>query len=278
LATDTGYASATTVPCTTTPVTGTANTAVTATASSLTANTAYIYRVRATNAGGGPVNGASEPFTTVVNAPTVVTGAGASGITQTGATVAGTVNPNSGNVTACKIEYGTSAGYGSQVNCASLPGGGSAAVNISAALTGLNAGTTYHFRVVATNVGGTGNGSDQTFKTEDATCATDPSRCPPPEPPENKITLGSAKPKGENIALKVTVPGAGSLKATGKKMATLKGNAKGAGTVTLKLKLSSAGKKELHAKGKVTVKVTVTFTPTGGTAGMATKMVTFKKR
>ena len=35
---------------------------------------------------------------------------------------------------------------------------------VSAHVEGLNANTTYHFRFSATNAGGTGEGSDETFK------------------------------------------------------------------------------------------------------------------
>jgi phosphodiesterase/alkaline phosphatase D-like protein len=290
LAIDPTYASATTVPCTTTPVTGTANTAVSATATGLTANTSYIYRVRATNTGGGPVNGSSEAFTTLVNGPTVVTTAGATEIAQTTAKVAGTVNPNSGNVTACKVEYGTTAAYGSEKACASLPGSGSSPVAVSAALSGLAADTTYHFRFKATNAGGTNTGADQLFKTIDDTCATKASLCPAPPPPatcatnpalcppapSNAITLGAAKQQGPDVALKVTVPGAGTLVATGKNLVKANGSAKAAGPVTLKLKLTNAGKKALKKKGKLKVKVTIVFTPTGGSPGASTKTVTFK--
>lgn len=120
------------------------------------------------------------------NAPSATTGA-VSGISQTGATVGGTVNPNGNTVTDCHVDYGTTASYGSQAPCASSPGSGTSAMAVSATLSGLSAGTTYHYRVVATNGGGTADGADATFKTQSATvtpppptCATDPSLCPPP--------------------------------------------------------------------------------------------------
>ncbi|MFL5844276.1 MAG: InlB B-repeat-containing protein [Solirubrobacteraceae bacterium] len=122
------------------------------------------------------------------DAPVAVTTAGASSIAQTTATVAGTVNPHGSAVTDCHIEYGTSTSYGSQVACSpASPGAGTSAVDVTGALTGLAAGTLYHFRVVATTAGGTANGEDQTFTTAqvpapDPTCETDASKCPAPPP------------------------------------------------------------------------------------------------
>jgi hypothetical protein len=45
-------------------------------------------------------------------------------------------------------------------------GSGSVAVPVSAALSGLKAKTTYHFRALATNSGGTSYGGDITFTTK----------------------------------------------------------------------------------------------------------------
>ena len=84
----------------------------------------------------------------------------AKAIAQTTATLNGTVNPNGSTVTACTIEYGTSTSYGQSATCSPSPGSGSSAVAVSAAVTGLSANTTYDFRVVATNAGGTTKGSN----------------------------------------------------------------------------------------------------------------------
>jgi hypothetical protein len=125
------------------------------------------------------------------DAPTVATGA-ASGVTQTGATVAGTVNPNGANVTDCHVDYGTSASYGSSAPCAASPGSGTSAVSVSASLSGLSAGTTYHYRVVAANAGGPANGADATFATTAApTCATAASLCPRQTPGAFKLAGSS---------------------------------------------------------------------------------------
>jgi phage gpG-like protein len=89
----------------------------------------------------------------------------ASSITHTSATLNASVNPDTAEVTGCEFEYGTSEAYGSSVPCSSLPGLGSSRVAVSASVAGLVSGTTYHFRIVATNAGGTSYGADQTFTT-----------------------------------------------------------------------------------------------------------------
>ncbi len=170
LATDPTYASATTVPCTTTPVTGTSNTAVTATATSLTANTAYIYRVRATNAGGGPVNGSSEPFTTLPNAPVVTTDPEGT-VTQTTAVLNGHVDNEGASLgSACsfQVTLATDPTYASAttVPCTTTPVTGTSNTAVTATATSLTANTAYIYRVRATNAGGgPANGSSEPFTT-----------------------------------------------------------------------------------------------------------------
>ena len=115
--------------------------------------------VYATNFGSGTVSQYARPV------PIVVTSS-ASPIAQTSATLNATVNPNGGTVEDCQFEYGATESYGSSVPCVSLPASGESPVAVSASVTGLAANTTYHFRIVATNAGGTsGEGSDQTVKT-----------------------------------------------------------------------------------------------------------------
>ncbi len=48
---------------------------------------------------------------------------------------------------------------------AAARGPGTRPVAVSAAMTGLTANTSYHFRISVTNGGGTSKGSDETFKT-----------------------------------------------------------------------------------------------------------------
>ena len=95
-------------------------------------------------------------------APSVTTKS-ASGIGDTSATLNGSVAPN-GQATTVVFEYGTSTGYGAKT-AAKNAGSGTGTSNTSAAVTGLSGGTTYHFRIVATNAAGTNTGADQTFTT-----------------------------------------------------------------------------------------------------------------
>src|SRR5437016_8073007 len=97
--------------------------------------------------------------------PASVNTAAASSLTQTSATLNGTVNPNGGALSDCHFEYGSTSAYGTSVPCASLPGSGTAAVAVSAEVEGLAPNSTYHFRIVASNAGGTGLSADRTLTT-----------------------------------------------------------------------------------------------------------------
>jgi phosphodiesterase/alkaline phosphatase D-like protein len=152
------------VPCTPSPEVGTEPMAVRAVLAGLAPNTTYHVRIVATNPG-GTSTGEDQTFTTLPDTPTVLSAA-ASSLTQTAATLRASVNPNGGRVSACQFDYGASASYGSSVPCAALPGAGTSPVTVSATLGGLSANTTYHFRIVATNTGGTSPGLDQAFTTE----------------------------------------------------------------------------------------------------------------
>jgi uncharacterized repeat protein (TIGR01451 family) len=131
------------------------------------ANAAGSVTNTATVSGGGDTNSAnntaSDPTTiNAAGAPTATTGV-ASAVGTTTATLNGTVNPN-GQPATVQFQYGTNTSYGS-VTSISGPLTGTATQAVSASLTGLAAGMTYHFRVSATNVLGANNGLDQTFTT-----------------------------------------------------------------------------------------------------------------
>jgi hypothetical protein len=94
--------------------------------------------------------------------PDVSTGV-ASGVLPTSATLNGTVNPDGVQVSDCHFAYGPSESYGQSVPCVPAVGAGSAAVAVSAALTGLTPGVVYHFRLFAGNANGENEGQDLIF-------------------------------------------------------------------------------------------------------------------
>jgi hypothetical protein len=97
-----------------------------------------------------------------------VTTSAASKIGKTTATLNGTVNPDGGPVTECFFEYGTTASYGETVPCAETPaqiGSGTKPVSVHADVSGLNAETTYHYRVVAASANGDVKAPDETLVT-----------------------------------------------------------------------------------------------------------------
>jgi hypothetical protein len=137
---------------------GTANIGVTANIGSLTVGTTYHYRIVATSTA-GTTDGTDGIFTTV-SAPTVTTSA-ASGVSSSGATLNGSVNPN-GRATTYNFEYGKDTNYGSKTAVTNA-GSSTSPVTVSAAIAGLQAGQTYHFRLDATSDTGPSVGSDMSF-------------------------------------------------------------------------------------------------------------------
>jgi len=91
----------------------------------------------------------------------VVTTLAATAITGTSATLNGTVNPN-GFASNYYFEWGTTTSYGSSTT-STAAGSGTTAIPVSAPLSGLIAGTTYHFRLTGVNSEGTASGNDLTF-------------------------------------------------------------------------------------------------------------------
>jgi len=154
---------------------GTSAVTVSATLKGLAANTTYYFRLNAANANGNAyeANLLSETFVTpgaprVNNESAEVNSTEKTG--QTHATLQATIDPDERETT-YHFEYGETESYGTSVP---IPPGVMAAGGVpepvTAKLSGLYVGTTYHYRVVASNeceAGKTctGYGPDQTFTT-----------------------------------------------------------------------------------------------------------------
>ena len=145
------------------PVTGNTSTIVSADVAGLHPGTEYHFRVKAVSSF-GTVYGEDVTFTTLGQVPTVVTRE-ASNVQVTTATMNGTVNANH-LPTVFSFEYGSTTSYGYTASPAQNQLTGYTDVNASINLIGLDGGTTYHYRVVATNQLGTTYGDDVSFTTD----------------------------------------------------------------------------------------------------------------
>lgn len=143
------------------PVTGSTDTAVSASLTGLIPGRTYNFRVVGTSAN-GTAPGANQTFSTP-GPPSAVTGA-ASAVTNNSATLAGNVTAN-GATTNVTFEYGETTLYGSSAAASPSPVSGSTSTAVTAALSGLDPGVTYHYRVVASSTNGTTPGADLTFTT-----------------------------------------------------------------------------------------------------------------
>ena len=92
----------------------------------------------------------------------VVATLSATDIAATSVTLSGSINAR-GESSAVAFEYGPTSDYGSSVDATPSPVTGT--TQVTAALSGLLPATTYHYRVRATNSGGTATGADMTFTT-----------------------------------------------------------------------------------------------------------------
>jgi hypothetical protein len=215
-----------------------------------------------------------------------VTG-GASGVGQSTATVSGTVNPE-GARASVSFQFGTTTAYG-QSTAVQTTGPDNAADAISAALTGLPAGTTFHYRAVATSDFGTQVGADQTVTTQN----------PPAPPVAGTASVGHARVAQNTVSVPITCTGSTSctvsLKLTATKtlrghkviavsarktkvthrtvvLGTTSATIAAGHTATVRISLNGTGRRLLAARHKLTANLTVAQ----GNRTISTQKVAFK--
>jgi hypothetical protein len=152
----------------------------------LVPNTLYTVCLAARYPGEGWTFGPSITFTTLPPppAPPEVSGESASSVTASGARLEGSVNPNNQS-TECHFQYGSTSVTEDEVLCEQSPiAGGVQGVGVS--LVGLKQDTTYHYRILAKNATGPGEGIEEAFTTLP--------EAPGPVPAE--VTSSSATLKG----------------------------------------------------------------------------------
>jgi len=194
--------------------------------------------------------------------PTATTG-DATGVSAGGATLGGAIDPG-GKETTYRFEYGTTGAYG-QTTATASAGAGSGAVGESAAISGLAATTTYHFRVVAFRDGvQVATGADRTFTTAANLVP------PPPLRPAASVRFRTHRARvnahgafvfafdataGLRGSVRFKLPKHGRTKAIsfGRRSFTVPAS----GRVRLTIKLSRRALAQLRKRHRATVRVTV---------------------
>lgn len=100
-------------------------------------------------------------------APPVAVTAGSSEVTAFSAALAGAVDPEGFEVSECRFEFGLTEAYGHSAACEETPaelGEGSSPVSAIGRIGPLEPGAKYHYRLVASNPGGTSRGVDGVFE------------------------------------------------------------------------------------------------------------------
>ena len=256
--TNTKYESGT-APCASAPGSGSVPVAVSAKLGSLAGATTYHFLLVAE--GKGTTEGTDQSFTTpsAAGKPVATTGA-AVGITQTTATIKGSVNPE-GAATTCVFEYGTTTAYGSKANCATAPGSGHGAVEESLALSGLSNGTVYHYRIVAHSSAGETFGGDGAFETQKPIFSPPPGPGPAPEGEVKHETTVKPVPAVTISGLALTVAANGSFSL---KLSCPAGETQCSGTVTIKTLSAVAASARAAKKKAILTLASGSFTIVGG--------------
>lgn len=178
ISTSASFASDTaTVTATPSTASGALNTSVSGSATSLVFQTTYHVRVFATNATGTSI---SVPYSFTTPAAPFVTSSAVSDTSTTGATLNGSVVGNGdsgGTSTTVVFQYSLNSDMSSATEISpssdgTIAGGTTSSINVSRAITGLQTGSTYFYRLKASNNYGTNFGSTLSFTLRGAPTVT----------------------------------------------------------------------------------------------------------
>lgn len=139
-------------------------------------------------------------------------------VSTTTAVLKGGVDPH-GSETSYAFQYGTTTGYGAQTAPVSV-GSGTTEVKVTQTITGLQSGTVYHYRLVATSAVGTMDGRDATLTTKKIPLSFKVSGAPEPDvfgrPFSVSGVLSGTGGAGREVSLQSTsFPYLGGFKNTG---------------------------------------------------------------
>jgi hypothetical protein len=221
-------------------------------------------------------------------------------VTETGATLRGSVNPL-GFPTTYYFDWGTTTAYGNRIPATDVSAGSGAEPQaVSQDLTGLAPGTTVHYRLVAANSFGPVGGADQSFAT-----LVPPQVQPLPVPgAPSQFTFAGVRLTASSFVVRrgryvllpircpvgvtgncvgkvklvtasaVTLPRVGTAAAAKKKLTlgTASFSVRGGATKKVKLALSRPARKLLKAKRSVKAVATLTATANGQTKRRSQKV------
>jgi hypothetical protein len=248
------------VPCAAFP-SGTTTATVTAHVTGLAPNTPFHVQLVAGNAG-GVGKGVDRPATTPPLPPTVGALA-ATNVSSTTAALTGSVDPNGGALTGCHFLYGPTKAYGRTAPCRQTVSGGVRAAQVSATATGLKLATTYHFTLVADNLGGEAKGADTTFRM--------------PATPTVHIAAGGAVRHGAT-SFRLRCAGAKGATCVGRMVLTLRSHNRAIrigsvryhlvapGTARTNVRLTAFALRRLSAAAGHRLRVVASLIPTSGAA------------
>jgi hypothetical protein len=206
----------------------------------------------------------------VTGSPTATTNA-ASSVTMTGASLNGSVNPHDSQ-TSYHFDYGLSTSYGSQTPASDVNIGSDNIVHsASQTLTGLTPGTTYHFRIVATNAVSTSDGADQTLTTPAEGAGSSDGGIPPAGTGSSgSTTVGSTSGTGPTTHRAGTgKPSIGNAKTSGSTVAVAVKCAPGGPSCVVRLRITITetliGRRVIAISSRKTTKTTRKLVLLGGT-------------
>lgn len=145
---------------------------------------------------------APAPAGAVASRPVVYTGE-ANALATTSATLNGSIDP-SNQVTSYYFQYGATLAYGAQTPTL-VAGEGTQSLHVSAPISGLAPGTTYHYRLVAMNAAGTTDGQDRTFTAKRVPLAFTISASPAPVLFKSALTVSGTLSGSESAGRKVVL-------------------------------------------------------------------------
>lgn len=203
---------------------------------------------------------ASAPIPTLATLP-------ATNLAATTATLHGAINPQDLETTVA-FEYGLTTSYGSMIGATPSPVSGSVTTDVGAALGGLAAGTTYHYRLAATGPYGTTHGEHRAFTTNSPPTFAGYAIATPYQTPA-AVTLGkllekAADADGDSLSVTACGPGSSNGGTAVLQPAAILYTppAEFSGTDTFAVTISDAG------GASVIATVTVTVGPAPGAGGL----------